>query len=58
MVITMVGVIFIQLDFAEGYQKCIILVVLSEKLLSKTSPYLEDVLDLPDGHNDGWSHFH
>ena len=56
MIIMMVGVIFIQLDFARGYQKCIILVVLSEKLLSRTSPYLEDVLDLPevpDGHHDG-----
>ena len=51
MVKMMAGVIFIQLDFARGYKKCIILVVLSEKLLSKTSRYLEDVLDLPEVHD-------
>ena len=43
--ILMVGVIFIQLDFVQGFQKCIILGVLCEKC-PRTSPYLEDVFDL------------
>ena len=62
--ILMVGVIVIQLDFAQGFQKCIILGVLCEKSSSRTSPYLEDVFDLlevpevPDGDPDGWGHRH
>ena len=33
----------------------------SEKMLPGTSLYLEDILDLlevPDGDNNGWSHLH
>ena len=62
--VLMVGVIFIQLHFVQGFQKCIILGVLCEKCPSRTSPYLEDVLDLlevpevPDGDPDGWGHHH
>ena len=62
--ILMVGVIFIQLDFVQGFQKCIILGVLCEKCPSRTSPYLEDVLDLlevpevPEEDHNGWSHVH
>ena len=48
MVFMMVGVIFIDLDFAKGFQKNIILEVLSDKLLSGTSPYLEDILHPPE----------
>ena len=57
--ILMVGVIAIQLDLVQGFQKCIILGVLCEKCPSRTSPYLEDILDLPevpevpDGGPDG-----
>ena len=50
-----------KLDFAQGFQKYIILLVFSEKLLSRTSPYLEDVIHLPevpDGDQDGWGHLH
>ena len=60
----MVGIILIQLDFAWHFQKCIILGVLSEKWLSRTSLYLEDILNLlevpevSDGDHDGWSHPH
>jgi len=43
----MTRVIFIELDFAWGFQKYIILGVLSEKLLSGTSPYLVDVIHPP-----------
>ena len=59
--LTMVKVIFIELDFVRGFQKYIILGVLSEKLLSGTSPYLEDILHLPvvpDGYHDVWGHLH
>ena len=61
MVFIMVGVIFIELDFASGFQKYIILRVFSGKLLSGTSTYLEDVLhppEVPDGDLDGWGHLH
>ena len=61
MVIMMVGVIFIELDFARGFQKYIILAVLSEKLLSGTSPYLEDVIhphEVPGGDNDDKGNLH
>ncbi len=61
MVIMMVGVIFIELEFACSFQKYIILGVFSEKLLSRTSLYLEDVIHLPevpDVDHDGWSHLH
>ena len=59
-----VGIIFIQLDFAWGSQKHIILGMLCEKWLSGTSLYMEDVFDLlgvlevPDGDHDSWSHLH
>ena len=62
--ILMFRVITIQLDLVQGFQKCIILVVLCEKCPSRTSPYLEDVLDLlevseiPDDHHDGWGNLH
>ena len=46
MAILMVGVIFIQVDFAQGFQKSIIIGVLCEKSSSRSSIYLEDVLDL------------
>ena len=61
MVIMMVGVILIELDFALGFQKYIILGVVSEKYLSGTSLYLDDVLhppEVPDGDHDGWGHLH
>ena len=57
MVIMMVRVIFIKLDFACGFQKYIILGMLSEKYLSGISLYLEDVLhppEVPEGDHDGW----
>ncbi len=57
MLIMMVGVISIELDFSWGFQKYVTLVVLSEKWLSGTSPYLEDILhppELPDGDHDGY----
>ena len=56
-----VGAIFIPQDFASDFQNCIILGVLSEKLLSGTFLYLEDVLyllEVPDGDHDGWDHLH
>ena len=59
MVIMMVGVIFLELDFARGFQKYIILRLLSGKLLSGTSSYLEDIIhppEVPDGDYDGWGH--
>ena len=61
MVIMMVGIIFIELDFALGFQKYILLRVFCGKLLSGTSTYLEDVLhppEVPDGDHDGWGHLH
>ena len=61
MVIMMFGVIFIELDFAWGFQKYIILRVFSGKWLSGTSTYLEDVLHYPEVPNndlDGWGHLH
>ena len=65
MVIMMAGIIFtepdVDVDFARGFQKYIILGVLSEKLLSGTSPYLEDILhppEVPNGDHDGWSHLY
>ena len=57
----MIGVIFIELEFASAFQKYIILGMLKEKLLSGTSPYLGDVLhppEVPDGDQDGWGHVH
>ena len=56
----MAGIILIQLDFAWHFQ----LRVLSEKWLSRTTLYLEDILNLlevpevPDGDHDGWVHLH
>ena len=61
MVIMMFGVIFIELNFARGFQKYIILRVFSEILFSGTSPYLEDILhpsEVPDGIQDAWDHLH
>ena len=61
MVIMMFGVIFIELDFAIGFQKYIILRVFSGKLLSGTSTHLEDVLlppEVPDNDLDGWGYLH
>ena len=58
--IMMVRVIFIELDFARGFQKYTILRVSSEKCLSGTSTYLEDVLhhpEVPDGDLDHWGIF-
>ena len=52
------------IGFCLTFSKCIILGVLSEKWLSRTSLYLEDIIDLlevpevPDGDHDGWSHPH
>ena len=60
MVIMMVWVIFIELEFACGFQKYILCGVFSEKLL-RTYLYLEDVIHLPevpDVDHDGWSHLH
>ena len=57
----MVWVIFFQLDFALGFPKYIIFGVLSEKLSSGTSLYLEYFIhppDVPDGDQDGWGHLH
>ena len=47
MVIMMVGVISIELDFYWGFQKYVtlVVVVLSEKWLSGTSPYLGEILN-------------
>ena len=59
MVFMMVWVIFIDLDFARGFQKYIILEVLNDKLLSGPSPYLEDILhphEVSVGDNYGWGH--
>ena len=53
--ILMIGIIVIQLDFVQGFQKC-------EKRLSRTSPYLEDIFDLlevpevSDGDPNDWDH--
>ena len=61
MMIMMVGVIFSELDFALGFQKYVTLGVLSEKLLSGTSPNLEDIIHLPevpDCDPGGQGHFH
>ena len=60
-VIMMDGVIFIELDFAQGFQKYKILWVLSEKYLSGASLYLDDVLhphEVPEGDHNGWGHLH
>ena len=59
--IIMVGVISIELYIPLGFKKYVVLVVLSEKWLSGTSPYLEDILhppEVPDGDHDGWDHLH
>ena len=61
MVIMMVGVISIEVDFPWGFQIYVIFVVLSEKWLLGTSPYLEDILhtpEVPDGNHDGWDKIH
>ena len=61
MVIMIIGVIFIEQDFARGFQKYIILRVFSGKWMSGTSTYLEDVLlspEVPDNDLDGWGHHH
>ena len=53
----MIWVIFVQLDFALGFPKYIILGGLSENLSSGTSLYLEDVIhppEVPDGDQYGW----
>ena len=60
-VIMMVGIIPIELDCSWGLKKYVILVVLSGKWLSGTSPYLEDIIHsptVPDGDHDGWDHLH
>ena len=49
------GVIFIKWDLTWGFQKYIILVLLSEKWFSEASPYLEDTLHppkVPEGDHD------
>ena len=61
MVIMMVGVVFTEMYFARGFQKYIILGVLSEIYLSGTSSYLDDVLHPAkalDGDHAGLSDLH
>ena len=50
-----------KLDFAQGFQKYIILRVFSGKILSGASTYLEDVFhppEVPDDDLDVWGHLH
>ncbi len=61
MVIMMVGVILIELNFALGFQKYIILGYLVKNCCKEPPHTWEDVIHLPefpDGDHDGWGHLH